>query len=54
MGVFGSTFGEVFAQKGSTLNQEEQVIINSMLTEEGNFYMQSEDEQNVYLQLETL
>jgi len=52
MGAFSNTFSLV--QSAATLNQEEQVIINSMLTEEGNFYMQSEDEQNVYLQLETL
>ena len=38
-------------QRGSLLNQNGQVITDAMLIEEGTFYMMSEDEQNIYLQL---
>jgi len=41
-------------QQATLLNPSGQVITDAMLTEESTFYMASEDEENVYLQLVTI
>jgi len=54
MSLITSIAVAIGAQQKSSTSQPVQTVTDALLTEESDYYITSEDELNVYLQLETI